>query len=238
MTWIASSDGGASSSTGTPILPPISTSRPPHAGYGRVSAVVVDLPLAPVIAMKRARGAQRGALAAEQFDVADDLDAGRFGERHGPMRLRDGSAARRARERRTAKSRQSAAARSTTAMPAARARSRAPSHCRPRPRHRRRRRRARARSKGRSLRARTARPCGLRSSGRRSCSPQLQRRQADHRQHESDDPEAHDDLRLRPAELFEMMMDRRHAKDALAGQLERGDLDDDRQAPPSRTGRR
>ena len=38
-----------------------------------------------------------------------------------------------------------------------------------------------------------------------------------------------DDLRLRPAELLEMVVDRRHAEDALAGHLERDDLHDDRQ---------
>src|SRR5579883_2232655 len=60
-------------------------------------------------------------------------------------------------------------------------------------------------------------------------SPQLQGRKADHRQDEGDDPETHDDLRLGPAELLEMMVDRRHAEDALAGHLERSDLHDDRQ---------
>src|SRR5277367_842895 len=58
--------------------------------------------------------------------------------------------------------------------------------------------------------------------------PQLQGREADQRQHRGDDPEADDDGRLRPALLLEMMVQRRHAEDAAAGQLERGDLDDHR----------
>ena len=41
------------------------------------------------------------------------------------------------------------------------------------------------------------------------------------RQHDRDDPEADHDLRLGPAELLEMMMERRHAEHALAGELER-----------------
>ena len=63
---------------------------------------------------------------------------------------------------------------------------------------------------------------------RRQSSPQLQRRKSDHRQHEGDDPESHDDLRLRPSKLLKVMMDRRHAKHALAGKLERCDLHNDR----------
>src|SRR5437868_3197733 len=58
-------------------------------------------------------------------------------------------------------------------------------------------------------------------------SPQLQRRQAGERQHHRDDPEADHDLRLGPAELLEMVMDRRHPEDALAGELERHHLHDD-----------
>ncbi len=41
-----------------------------------MSAVVVDLPFVPVIATKGDFGAILRALAAEELDVADDLDAG------------------------------------------------------------------------------------------------------------------------------------------------------------------
>src|SRR4029077_5855148 len=58
------------------------------------------------------------------------------------------------------------------------------------------------------------------------CSPQLQRGEAGERQHHRDDPEPDHDLRLGPAQLLEMMMDRRHLEDALARELEGRDLHD------------
>src|SRR6201996_6170972 len=59
-------------------------------------------------------------------------------------------------------------------------------------------------------------------------SAQLQRRKPGQRQHHRDDPEPDHDLRLGPALLLEMMVQRRHPEDALAGQLERRDLHDHR----------
>src|SRR5262249_30030536 len=58
--------------------------------------------------------------------------------------------------------------------------------------------------------------------------PQLQCRKAGNRQDRGDDPEANDDFWLFPALLLEMMVQRRHAEDAPAGQFVAGDLDDDR----------
>ena len=49
-----------------------------------ISAVVVDLPLVPVMATKGAVRRVARALAAEQLDVADDLDAGGLRELHRP----------------------------------------------------------------------------------------------------------------------------------------------------------
>src|ERR1700755_130026 len=57
-------------------------------------------------------------------------------------------------------------------------------------------------------------------------SPQLQRGEARERQHHGDDPEADHDLRLGPAQLLEVMMDRGHAEHAPAGELERKHLHD------------
>src|SRR4030088_2952371 len=57
-------------------------------------------------------------------------------------------------------------------------------------------------------------------------SPQRQRGGAGERQHHRDDPEPDHDLRFGPAQLLEMVMDRRHPEDALAGELERGHLYD------------
>src|SRR5260221_9662292 len=57
-------------------------------------------------------------------------------------------------------------------------------------------------------------------------SPQFQRGEAGQRQHHRNDPEPDHDLRLGPALLFEMMMQRRHPEHALSGQLERHHLHD------------
>src|ERR1700722_2585095 len=59
-------------------------------------------------------------------------------------------------------------------------------------------------------------------------SPQLESGEAGQRQHHRDDPEPDHDLRLGPSLLLEMMMQRRHPEHALAGELERYHLDDDR----------
>src|SRR5208282_2957621 len=59
-------------------------------------------------------------------------------------------------------------------------------------------------------------------------SPQLERREAGERQDRRDDPEADEDGRLLPALLLEVVMERRHAKDAFAGELEGEHLHEDR----------
>ena len=58
-------------------------------------------------------------------------------------------------------------------------------------------------------------------------SADLQARQADQHQDHGDDPETHDHLRLGPTLELEVVMDRRHAKNAPAGHLVGGNLDDD-----------
>src|SRR5262249_52036387 len=65
---------------------------------------------------------------------------------------------------------------------------------------------------------------GIIAAARPCHSPQFQRRQAGEREHDRDDPEPDHDLRLGPALLLEMMMQRRHAEHALAGQAERDHL--------------
>src|SRR6202166_2151383 len=59
-------------------------------------------------------------------------------------------------------------------------------------------------------------------------SPQFQRGEAGQRQHHRNDPEPDHDLRFGPAQLLEMVMDRRHPEDAFAGELERYHLHDHR----------
>src|ERR1700760_2404170 len=63
---------------------------------------------------------------------------------------------------------------------------------------------------------------------RRSWLSELQRGKADEREDHRNDPEANDDGGFLPAELLEVMVDRRHLEDALAGKLERRHLDDHR----------
>src|SRR5262245_63460103 len=59
-------------------------------------------------------------------------------------------------------------------------------------------------------------------------SSQLQRGQAGEREHDRDDPEADHDLRLGPAELLEVVVDRSHLEDVLAREFERDQLQDQR----------
>src|SRR5258708_6022306 len=72
-----------------------------------------------------------------------------------------------------------------------------------------------------------ARSGSLRDASRCSSScrlAQLERRQADQHQHHGDDPETNDDLILFPAFQFIVVVKRRHAKNAFAGQFERCNL--------------
>ena len=98
-----------------------------------IRAVVVDLPLVPVMATTFGRlCVGRGVDGAgEQLDVADDLDAGGLGLVDRPVRLRDGSAARRATAsgRRTPTSRRRSGPRPRSPRPRpARGRRRSSSH--------------------------------------------------------------------------------------------------------------
>src|SRR5579862_59048 len=61
----------------------------------------------------------------------------------------------------------------------------------------------------------------------RSSSPQLQRGQAEERKHDRGNHKPRDHFRLAPADQLEVMMERRHPEHALSGRLERRDLDDD-----------
>src|SRR6266566_6541796 len=58
--------------------------------------------------------------------------------------------------------------------------------------------------------------------------PQLQRRQRKQRKNQRGDPKPHDHFRFAPTEQFEMMMNGRHAEDALAAQFERAHLQNHR----------
>src|SRR5262249_36081010 len=60
-------------------------------------------------------------------------------------------------------------------------------------------------------------------------SPQLQRRQRKQRKHQRGNPETHNHFALAPAHQLKMMMNGRHAKNALATQLEGADLQNHRE---------
>src|SRR3546814_3887582 len=62
----------------------------------------------------------------------------------------------------------------------------------------------------------------------RSRSPDFQCRKAGKGKDDGDDPETDYDGGLRPAKLFEMMVDRRHPEYPLSGSLEEEDLNDNR----------
>ena len=89
---------------------------------------------------------------------------------------------------------------------------------------------ARWRSRAPSRRGRTARPSCRRSVVTGIIDPHrsFSVDEPGQRQHDRDDPEADHDLRLGPALLLEMVVERRHPEHALAGQLERDDLHDHR----------
>src|SRR5262249_8272907 len=54
--------------------------------------------------------------------------------------------------------------------------------------------------------------------------PQFQSRQCKQRKNQGSDPKADNHLRFAPAKQFKMMMNRRHAKNALPAQFERANL--------------
>src|ERR1051326_378573 len=61
-------------------------------------------------------------------------------------------------------------------------------------------------------------------------SPQLQRGETEQGKDHRHDQEPGDDLGLAPPDQLEVVVERRHLEDALAGELERGHLNDDRQS--------
>ena len=210
MTCVRPAAGGGRSSTGTPMLPPIATSRPASSSTWAISAVVVDLPLVPVMATNGASGAlapRSRAKSSMSPTIGTPASSARLtvqcgvgmGQRHAGREHEQPEAAPVGLseiDQRNSRSR-SAFASGGAVVPGGDFG--AAGDQRPRGRQS----RAAEAEQGDALVRAWSRPA--------SSSPQLQRGEADHRQHEGDDPEPHDDLRLRPAELLEMMMDRRHA---------------------------
>ena len=190
-----------------PGSPPASSIRP-------VSVVVVDLPFVPVIATTRPRSHRE---ASSSSPIIGDAGAraasiaGCSGGTPGLSTIRSASAERaRAGGRRARAS--TPALRSRSRLRAIGARvsvsvTRAP--------------RRDQQFRGRDAAARRARRPSTRLPATENCAPgtssQLQRRQAEEREDDREDHEARDDLRLAPADQLEVVVDRRHPEDALAG---------------------
>src|SRR5438094_2078648 len=218
-----SSPSGARSSTPRPILPPTSQRRPAWSRMWPIRAVVVDLPLVPVIPTNPASDCARAKSSMSQTIFLPAARAAAatgwgLGRRLGMPGLMMSAVMHD----------QSMDAGSTTVMPALAAASRAAALSS-----------QATKSIPAALSARAvARPeraspsttnDELFSTPRAiTGSPELQGGEAGHRQDGGDDPEAEDDGRFGPALLLEMVMQRRHAKDAAAGPSIGQDLDDDR----------
>src|SRR5205814_843926 len=179
-----------------------------------ISAVVVDLPLVPVRPTKRASGWARASsstsqmigLPAARAAVATGCGSGKWLGMPGlitsavtfDQSMLDGSVRRTPTAAAAARG-ISLSSQAVQSMPAAN----------------------RARTVARPERASpsTTKDEPLRTARSIIRSPQLQRGEADHRQDGGNDPEAEDDGGLGPALLLEVMVQRRHAKDAPAGHL-------------------
>src|SRR3990167_1735873 len=216
-----------------PILPPIRVSRPAEAHRWPIRAVVVDLPLVPVMAMifgrlwtgaaatVRAKSSMSpristpAALAFCTVQCGLGWVSGTPGDSISASNWRQSAASRST----TGKPSAAAASRlaifssqrATFAPPAIKARA-AVSPVRPRPN------------------TATVLPSKPRTGIIGSPPPpHLQGGEADEGQDHRHDPEADHDGGLRPAQLLEVVVDRRHQEDPLAGLLEVGDLDHHRQ---------
>src|SRR5216683_4455323 len=203
---------GARSSAPRPILPPTSQRRPASTRIWPIRAVVVDLPLVPVMPMKPAFGWARASssmsqmigLPAARAATATGCGLGRWLGMPGLMTSAatcdqpmdagstTGTPILAAASREAALSSQA-----TQSIPAA----------------------LRARTVARPERASPSTTNDEPLSTPRSIigSPEFQGGEAGHRQDRGDDPEAEDDRRFGPALLLEMVMQRRHAKDATTG---------------------
>src|SRR5688500_3643138 len=217
--------------SGRPMLPQTSTRRPAAASRAPVSAVVVLLPFEPVMPttgpFRNGKASSTSAIPGSprrRAAASSGRSSGTPGESTTPSRP---------------SGRDSGSRPSASSTPGSRSRSGAPISAAPR-------RSTPTTSTPRARRKRAAagpdRPRPYTSTRRQSPSPhgtcipllaplaaQLQGRQTHQREQNRQDPEPHDDLGLRPAGEREMVVQRRHAEDPPAGELERGDLDDHRQ---------
>src|SRR5258706_3396340 len=219
--------GGARSSDGLPILPPVCASKPQARRTWPISAVVVDLPFVPVTAMTGAvflvAPAGRIARAKSSMSPITSAPAPRAWRTIGcGAGWVSGTPGLRTTARMSLHDQRSHGSTETPSFATARridslssqANTLAPPAFS-----------ARAAETPDRARPKTPTDFPLKQSiAIIPASAQLQGGEADQRQHHGDDPEADDDCGFAPAELFEMMMDRRHLEDALARGLERDHL--------------
>src|ERR1700722_20014368 len=218
-------------STPTPMWPPMRTSRPAWLQTWPIRAVVVDLPLVPVMATILGRlcaGAAAtvranssmspmistpASLALSTVQCGLGCVSGTPGESIRAESLSQSAL------RRSSSTKPSALAASRAAAFSSQTTTSAPPA-------------ARARAAARPVRARPNTATFFASkprTGIMTCAypplPQLQGRQPDQGQHDGDDPEADHDGRFGPAEPLEVVVNRGHAEHPLAGGLERDDRD-------------
>src|SRR5580658_8266160 len=242
MTCTRPERGGSSDRIAVPILPPICASMPADATRCATSAVVVDLPLVPVMATNGASGAWRRRsrqnssispiTSTPACRAASTLQCGKGWVSGAPGVST--SAAKFAHEtlRKSAVTKPAFAASASCAAPSSPAITSAPparkawqlaSPDPPSPN-------TATVLPAKEVTGIMTRPSFRNDDGTKfpKASPQLQRRKTGQRQHHRDDPEPDDDLRFGPAQLLEMVMQRRHPEDSLAGELERDHLHDHR----------
>src|SRR5437879_4081354 len=223
------------SKTPTPMLPPMRTSRPAWAQTWPIRAVVVDLPLVPVMATILGRLCSEAAFTARAKSSMSPRISTPASRARSTVQCGAGWVSGTPGDSiKAANFDQSALERSVSAKPSACAAARAAgfssqSATSAPPA-------TRERAAARPVRARPNTATVLPSkprTGIMTCAspplPQLQGGQAQQGQHDRDDPEADHDGRFRPAELLEVVVDRRHEEDPPPGPLEPGHLDDHRQ---------
>src|SRR4051812_3949066 len=225
MTWTRPLRGGSSDRIAVPIFPPTCTSWPASRIRWPTSAVVVDLPLVPVMATNGASGTWRrrsrqnssmspitsteAACAASTVQCGAGWVSGTPGVSTSAAKFCHDTLRKSAVMKPAFAASASFSLESSLAMTSAPPAFRAWQLASPEPPS-----------------PNTATVLPAKQVTGIKVSPQLQRRKPDQRQHHGDDPEPDHDLRLGPAFLFEVMVQRRHPEDALPGQLERDHLHD------------
>src|SRR5579862_491668 len=212
--------GGSSSAAinGVPRLPPVKVRRPARASARPTSVVVVLLPFVPVMATTGHDSMRKASSISLHTGIPRRTAAASSAASRGTPGLGTTRSMSRSRSGPSSPSRSSTPA-GTRGAPLAAGRASA----------------TRTRAPRCASAAATASPV-RRKPTTRTCRPgsiaasaELQRREREQRTDDRDDPEADDDLRLGPAEELEVVVDRRHAEDALPPQLERHHLADHRQ---------